>query len=130
MSDISVRDFLEELAHERPSVFAQYYRRLKGKRLRYTYPNNLYAWRHFLVQPMDDFHSDKVIKKARQLGASECHLNEVFWFLTEHDYTNTIYTFPRGPKDERIFSDPSRTCYSRVSLFRFPQPCEATECYS
>ncbi|HUM43688.1 MAG TPA: phage terminase large subunit family protein [Fervidobacterium sp.] len=98
MSDISVRDFLEELAHERPSVFAQYYRRLKGKRLRYTNPHDLYAWRHFLVQPMDDFHSDKVIKKARQLGASECHLNEVFWFLTEHDYTNTIYTFPRGPK--------------------------------
>lgn len=98
MGEATVRDFLVELSHEKPSVFAQLYRKLKGKRLRYNNTKNLFAWRHFLIQPMDDFHPDKAIQKARQLGASECHLNEVFWFLIEHDYTNTIYTFPRGPK--------------------------------
>lgn len=99
----SAYEYIEVRAREKPSIWAQYYRMLKGHPLRYMNKKNQLAWRHFLVQVIDDQHEDKIVKKARQLGFSEGMLNEVLWFTDTHDYTNVIYTFPRD-KQLRPFS--------------------------
>lgn len=102
-SEASAYEYLEARAKEKPSIWAQYYRTLKGSPMRYMNQKSVMGWRHFLIQVMDDQHEDKVIKKARQLGFSEGMLNEVLWFTDTHEYTNIIYTFPRD-KQLRPFS--------------------------
>lgn len=99
----SAYDYIEARARAKASIWSQYYRYLKGSPLRYKNKDNPMAWRHFLIQVIDDEHPDKVVKKARQLGFSEGMLNEVLWFADIHDYVNIIYTFPRD-KQLRPFS--------------------------
>jgi hypothetical protein len=87
--------YLQERAKEKPSVFAQLYRTLKGHKFRYISKTDPHFHRPFFIQIIDDMSQDKVIKKARQIGASESHVNEVLWFLCNHQFVNAIYTFPR-----------------------------------
>jgi len=99
----SLEEYLEARAEERASVFARYYRYLRGKKLSYTDTSNPHAFRPFLIAIMDDRHPDKVVKKSRQVGMSEAQINEVLWFVATHPYVNVVYTFPRD-KQLRPFS--------------------------
>jgi len=101
--DVNTATYLEARSQERASVFARYYRLLRGKKLSYTDWSNPFAFRPFLVKIMDDRHPDKVVKKARQIGMSEAQVNEVLWFVGVHPFVNAIYTFPRD-KQLRPFS--------------------------
>ncbi|MCS7241259.1 phage terminase large subunit family protein [Candidatus Caldatribacterium sp.] len=98
-----VATYLASRSKERASVFARYYRLLRGQRLSYTNPKSPNSFRPFLLQIMDDAHENKVVKKARQVGMSEAQVNEVLWFVATHDFVNVIYTFPRD-KQLRPFS--------------------------
>ena len=101
--NVDYKSYLEERAKDRVLVFAQLYRRLKGQKLSYYDTTNPRKWRHFLIQPMEDYAQDVVWMKGRQVGASEAHINFVLHFLVYHPYTNAIYTFPRD-KQLRKFS--------------------------
>ena len=102
LKDLSAKEYMAYRAKERASLFSQLYRRLKGKPMRYMNKNNPFAWRPFLVDIMDDKHPDKVVKKPRQIGFSECSVDEGIWFVVNQPYTSCIYTFPRDKQLKRF----------------------------
>lgn len=105
---------LEYQLKKRPSIWAQYYTKLRGKRYRFEQrlpdgsldlrradeiahgePNiGLRGQRQFLQQPLDDQHKHKTVQKSRQCGASENEVRETLWFSDVHPYTKQAYVFP------------------------------------
>lgn len=98
----------------RPSIWAQYHTRLRGKPYRFEqvmpdgsldlrrphqitpYEMNigLRGQRQFLQQVLDDQHPFKSLQKSRQCGMSENEVREVLWFADTHPYSSTAYVFP------------------------------------
>ena len=99
---------------KRPSIWAQYYTRLKGRPYRFEQrlpdgrldlrraneipPDDprigLRGQRQFLQQPLDDQHRHKAMQKSRQCGASENEVRETLWFADVHPFTKQVYVFP------------------------------------
>jgi hypothetical protein len=99
---------------QRPSVWAQYYTKLRGKDYRFEqrlpdgsldlrHPHEipkgdknigLRGQRQFLQQPLDDQHPWKTMQKSRQCGASENEVRETLWFGDQHEFTKQAYVFP------------------------------------
>ena len=108
----------EEILHyqirKRPSIWAQYYTRLRGKDYRFEQllpngeldlrrPNQipmgdrnigLRGQRQFLQQTLDDQHPHKAMQKSRQCGASENEVRETLWFGDQYPFTKQAYVFP------------------------------------
>lgn len=98
----------------RPSVWAQYHTKLRGKDYRFEQlmadgsldlrkpseipPDDhrigLRGQRQFLQQPLDDQHPHKSVQKSRQCGASENEVRETLWFSDVHPHTKQAYVFP------------------------------------
>lgn len=98
----------------RPSVWAQYYTKLRGKPYRFEQrlPNGeldlrlpkdigrhevnigLRGQRQFLQQILDDQHPWKTNQKSRQCGASENEVRETLWFGDTQPRTKQAYVFP------------------------------------
>lgn len=98
----------------RPSIWAQYYTKLRGRQYRFEQmlPSGdldlrhaheipkgdknigLRGQRQFLQQPLDDQHKHKAIQKSRQCGASENEVRETLWFGDVHEFTKQAYVFP------------------------------------
>jgi hypothetical protein len=99
---------------KRPSIWAQYYTRLRGKSYRFEQltedgsldlrrakdiareetSTGLLGQRQFLQQPLDDQHRYKTEQKSRQCGASENEVRETLWFGDVHPFTKQAYVFP------------------------------------
>lgn len=99
---------------QRPSIWAQYYTRLRGKpyrfeqltsegRLDLRQPHEiphgdpgigLRGQRQFLQQVLDDQHKHKAIQKSRQCGASENEVRETLHFADQNEHTKQAYVFP------------------------------------
>lgn len=99
---------------KRPSIWAQYYTRLRGKAYRFEQrlpdgkldlrrpyeippgdPNiGLRGQRQFLQQILDDQHKHKTNQKSRQCGASENEVRETLHFGDQHPFTKQAYVFP------------------------------------
>lgn len=104
----------------RPSIWAQYYTKLKGRDYRFERLTDsgdldlkgkaLGGQRQFLQQPLDDQHEWKSFQKSRQCGASENHVRETLWFADQHPHTKQVYVFPT---DQQV-SDFSRTRIDEV----------------
>lgn len=98
----SPHDILQYNVYTRPSIWAQYYTRLKGQPYRFELHkqdgtidfSKPQLQRKFLQQPLDDQHPWKSTQKARQLGLSENGVRETLWFADTHDYTKQVYLFP------------------------------------
>jgi hypothetical protein len=98
----------------RPSIWAQFYTRLRGKEYRFEQltpdgrldlrrPNEiphsdprigLRGQRQFLQQILDDQHKHKTNQKSRQCGASENEVRETLHFGDQHPFTKQAYVFP------------------------------------
>lgn len=107
-------EILQYQIKKRPSIWAQYYTRLRGKDYRFeqVLPNGeldlrranqippgdrnigLRGQRQFLQQPLDDQHPHKSMQKSRQCGASENEVRETLWFGDVHPFTKQAYVFP------------------------------------
>jgi hypothetical protein len=107
-------DILEWNIRKRPSVWAQYHTKLRGKDYRFEQlmadgsldirrPHEidrsernigLRGQRQFLQQPLDDQHPHKTMQKSRQCGASENEVRETLWFGDQHEFTKQAYVFP------------------------------------
>lgn len=105
---------LEYQINSRPSIWAQYYTKLRGKPYRFEQrlpdgtldlrkPRQIPAGdrniglrgqRQILQQPLDDQHPHKATQKSRQCGMSENEVREVLWFGDTHDYIKMAYVFP------------------------------------
>jgi len=112
--NIKSSDILHYQIQKRPSIWAQYYTKLRGKPYRFeqrlpdgsldlrrpheiprTDKNiGLRGQRQFLQQPLDDQHPHKTMQKSRQCGASENEVRETLWFSDTHPYTKQAYVFP------------------------------------
>lgn len=108
----------EEIFHQqiktRPSIWAQFYTRLRGKPYRfeqlmpdgkldlrrpYEIPVGdknigLRGQRQFLQQILDDQHKHKTNQKSRQCGASENEVRETLHFGDQNEFTKQAYVFP------------------------------------
>lgn len=111
---LSTAEILEQQIQSRPSIWAQYHTRLRGKPYRFEQllPDGKYdlrkptqipkgdkniglrGQRQLLQQPLDDQHPHKAMQKSRQCGASENEVREVLWFGDTHPYTKQVYVFP------------------------------------
>lgn len=98
----------------RPSIWAQYYTKIRGKPYRFEQlmpdgsldlrkpheiPRHevnigLRGQRQFLQQILDDQHPWKSVQKSRQCGASENEVRETLWFADTFPYTKQVYVFP------------------------------------
>lgn len=98
----------------RPSIWSQYYTKLRGKPYRFEQllpdgtldlrtprqiPRSdsnigLRGQRQFLQQILDDQHPWKTVQKSRQCGASENEVRETLWFGDVHPRTKQAYVFP------------------------------------
>lgn len=107
-------EILQYQIKKRPSIWAQFYTRLRGRAYRFEQlnpdgtldlrrakdiPHNdprigLRGQRQFLQQPLDDQHRHKAMQKSRQCGASENEVRETLWFGDVHPYTKQAYVFP------------------------------------
>lgn len=107
-------DILQYQINKRPSIWAQYHTRLRGKDYRFEQllPNGeldlrrphqipmgdknigLRGQRQFLQQTLDDQHPHKTMQKSRQCGASENEVRETLWFGDQHPFTKQAYVFP------------------------------------
>lgn len=107
-------EILQYQIAKRPSIWAQYHTRLRGKDYRFeqVLPNGeldlrrphqipagdrnigLRGQRQFLQQTLDDQHPHKTMQKSRQCGASENEVRETLWFGDQHPYTKQAYVFP------------------------------------
>lgn len=114
MSTPSKADVLAWNIQKRPSIWSQYYTRLRGKPYRFEqfHPDGtldlrkpseispreqnigLRGQRQFLQQPLDDQHPHKSMQKSRQCGASENEVRETLWFGDQHPHTKQAYVFP------------------------------------
>lgn len=114
MTKLSPEEILKYGIAKRPSIWAQYYTKLRGKPYRFEQlhkdgsldlrqpneiaPNEinigLRGQRQFLQQPLDDQHAHKAIQKSRQCGASENEVRETLWFGDVMPYTKQAYVFP------------------------------------
>lgn len=117
MSDIvkpTPEEILKYQINKRPSIWAQYYTKLRGKDYRFEQmlrdgsldlrrphqiPHGdpglgLRGQRQFLQQPLDDQHPHKSMQKSRQCGASENEVRETLWFSDTHPHTKQAYVFP------------------------------------
>lgn len=117
MSDIKTytrEEIFEYQLRNRPSIWAQFYTRLRGKPYRFEQlmpdgkldlrrpyeiphgdPNiGLRGQRQFLQQILDDQHKYKTNQKSRQCGASENEVRETLHFGDQHEYTAQAYVFP------------------------------------
>lgn len=114
----TAQEILDYNIYHRPSIWAQYYTRLKGEPYRFErlLPDGKpdlsrpQLQRKFLQQPLDDQHPWKATQKARQLGLSENGVRETLWFADTHDFTKQVYLFPT---DNQV-KDFSRTRISEV----------------
>lgn len=107
-------EILQYQINKRPSIWAQYHTKLRGKPYRFEQvmpdgsldlrkPNEipkgsqnigLRGQRQFLQQPLDDQHPWKANQKSRQCGASENEVRETLWFSDTHPFTKQAYVFP------------------------------------
>lgn len=117
MSDIkkpTTEEIIKYQVQKRPSIWAQYYTKLRGKDYRFEqrlpdgsldlrhaheiprddYRIGLRGQRQFLQQPLDDQHQHKTMQKSRQCGASENEVRETLWFGDAHPRTKQAYVFP------------------------------------
>lgn len=114
MNQLSTEEIFQYQLKKRPSIWAQYYTRLRGKPYRFEQrlpdgsldlrrpkeipPNDknigLRGQRQFLQQILDDQHPWKALQKSRQCGASENEVREVLWFGDVHPFTKQVYVFP------------------------------------
>lgn len=108
------QEIFEYELKNRPSIWAQYHTRLRGKPYRFEQLNRdgsldlrkpfqipagdvnigLRGQRQFLQQMLDDQHPYKSEQKSRQCGASENEVREVLWFSDTHPYSSVVYVFP------------------------------------
>jgi DNA-directed RNA polymerase subunit RPC12/RpoP len=107
------QEILEYQLRKRPSIWAQYYTRLRGKDYRFEQykdgkidlrrPNEiphqdgsigLRGQRQFLQMILDDQHKHKTNQKSRQCGASENEVRETLHFGDQFDFTKQAYVFP------------------------------------
>lgn len=111
---ITEQSIIEYQLKKRPSIWAQYYTKIRGKPYRFEQllPNGqldlrrpreiprddknigLRGQRQFLQQILDDQHPWKALQKSRQCGASENEVRETLWFADVHPYTKQMYVFP------------------------------------
>lgn len=111
---LTPEEILQYQITKRPSIWAQYHTRLRGKDYRFeqTLPNGeldlrrphqiptgdknigLRGQRQFLQQTLDDQHPHKTMQKSRQCGASENEVRETLWFGDQHPFTKQAYVFP------------------------------------
>lgn len=114
MTKPTPEDILQYQINKRPSIWAQYHTRLRGKDYRFEQllPNGeldlrrphqipmgdknigLRGQRQFLQQTLDDQHPHKTMQKSRQCGASENEVRETLWFGDQHPFTKQAYVFP------------------------------------
>jgi hypothetical protein len=114
IAGLTKEQIFEYQLRTRPSIWAQYYTRLRGKPYRFEQilPDGtldlrkpreipqgdknigLRGQRQILQQPLDDQHPHKAMQKSRQCGASENEVREVLWFGDQHPYTKQVYVFP------------------------------------
>lgn len=107
-------DVLKYQINKRPSIWAQYHTKLRGKDYRFEQrlkdgkldlrhareiPKGdsnigLRGQRQFLQQTLDDQHPHKAMQKSRQCGASENEVRETLWFSDTHPHTKQAYVFP------------------------------------
>jgi hypothetical protein len=107
-------EIFEYQLKKRPSIWAQFHTRLRGKPYRFEqimpdgsldlrkpyqipasdYRIGLRGQRQFLQGVLDDTHPWKTTQKSRQCGMSENEVREVLWFADSHDYTSIVYVFP------------------------------------
>lgn len=111
---LTSEQIFKDQINKRPSIWAQYYTKLRGKPYRFEQlmsdgtldlrkPSEipktdlgigLRGQRQFLQQPLDDQHPHKAMQKSRQCGASENEVRETLWFSDVHPYTKQAYVFP------------------------------------
>lgn len=77
-----------------PSLWALKYKTIKGKPTTFVSKKNPFKHRPWQQGILDDQHPNKVVEKSRQLGISELSVTECLHFLTVHDNTKIMYTFP------------------------------------
>ena len=114
MAEPTRQEIFDYQIQKRPSIWAQYYTRLRGKPYRFEqllpsgdldlrkpfeippHEHNigLRGQRQFLQQMLDDPHPWKAEQKSRQCGASENEVREALWFGDTHPYTSLVYVFP------------------------------------
>ena len=107
-------DILKWNIDKRPSIWSQYYTKLRGKDYRFEQrmpdgsldlrrPHEierseknigLRGQRQFLQQILDDQHPWKANQKSRQCGASENEVRETLWFGDTQERTKQAYVFP------------------------------------
>lgn len=110
----TAEEILQYQIKKRPSIWAQYHTKLRGKDYRFEQhmpdgsldirrPHEigrneknigLRGQRQFLQQPLDDQHRHKTMQKSRQCGASENEVRETLWFGDQHPRTKQAYVFP------------------------------------
>jgi DNA-directed RNA polymerase subunit RPC12/RpoP len=110
----TTEEILQYQVKTRPSIWAQYYTKLRGKDYRFEQilANGQYdmrtakeipmgskgiglrGQRQFLQQILDDQHPHKSTQKSRQCGISENEVREALWFGDQHPYTKLAYVFP------------------------------------
>lgn len=111
---LSNESILKHQLQTRPSIWAQYYTKIRGKPYRFEqlyedgkldmrkaleiqrHEKNigLRGQRQFLQQILDDQHPWKSVQKSRQCGASENEVRETLWFADQYPHTKQIYLFP------------------------------------
>jgi len=114
MEGFSRQEIFDYQIRTRPSIWAQYHTKLRGKPYRFEQLNpdgsldlrkafqispqeqniGLRGQRQFLQQMLDDQHPYKSEQKSRQCGASENEVREVLWFADTHPYSSIVYVFP------------------------------------
>lgn len=86
---------LGQAAQVVPSLWAYLNRVLRKKPLSYTHTSDPYRHRPFLELFLNDPHPQKVLMKARQLGASEAGVTEALFLVNNYAGITCIYTMPR-----------------------------------
>lgn len=114
LKGLTAEQILDWNTKNRPSIWAQRYTKLRGKRYAFeqrlpdgsldlrkprTIDKNdknigLRGQRQFLQIALDDQHPHKCMQKSRQCGATENEVRERLWFADQFPYTKQVYVFP------------------------------------